>query len=69
VLAGVKALRSASTRRAAGFGLDAGSAQTTSGNYRRLSRTSHAHSLSSSSRGLKEITDRYAKLVTLAINM
>jgi hypothetical protein len=37
VLAGVKALRSASTRRAAGFGLDPGSAQTTSSTYRRLS--------------------------------
>ena len=37
MLAGVKALRSASTRRAAGFGLDPGSAQATSSTYRRLS--------------------------------
>jgi hypothetical protein len=37
VLACVKALRFASTRRAAGFGLDAVSAQATSGNCRRQS--------------------------------
>lgn len=37
MLAGVKALRSASTRRVAGFGLDPGSAQATSSTYRRLS--------------------------------
>jgi hypothetical protein len=37
VLAGVEALRFASTRRVAGFGLDSGSAQATSSTYRRLS--------------------------------
>jgi hypothetical protein len=45
VLAGVKALRFAATRHAAGFGLDAGSAQAIFGNYRRLSVSSSACAL------------------------
>jgi len=45
VLADVKALRFASTRRAAGFGLDTGSAQATFGNYRRLFGSSSACAL------------------------
>ena len=69
MLAGVKALRFASTRHAAGFGLDTGSAQATFSNCHRLSRSATRVVAFFVVTRLKRDHDRGTKLITLVINI